>query len=284
MQTFNNSQSQALASALPNLLAAVLDTAFARELSLAPILDGVPEPYHSALATKLHRATGEKSDCVEISFMEPQGPAPPISSHSRSAVVEFPFGGPIDIQLLYFHALSAPRHEIESHNRRLAALLKRRSTLCLTTPATRCTFSLTAVQVTCDSNFFGPATLGLQLPGGETFIECPVGFGDGDIEVEFSGSLGRERWRVSLERGVVRKLTQSQGKAKYPSVAHALHGARTVEIGFGTNPNAEALDVGCLFEKTLGTMHVGFELAHGECDERHVDLPLIDTKCAELEI
>lgn len=272
-----NTKDAQSSTALAALFADAVLAAFPQRIYLEGDFEELPAGWAAELSAAFaRRSVGDTP--LRVRFVNPELPITRRRLMSQAEIsIEFPFNSSLSIQLLYIHAMNAPRSVVDWNNTFVTAALTSGTALILRTGGLACTFDLANTVITADSVSYCALNRGLQLPGGETFVEKRGGFGDGWVKAEFFGQRGAERWLLEIVAGQIDAARCCSSRPKYPALQSRLLGGIVGEVGFGTNPNAESLPIGCLFEKVAGTVHIGVDLVGKLEVESHVDLALVET-------
>lgn len=160
-------------------------------------------------------------------------------------------------------ALVADYEGIRERTEKLAARIRGRSTVRISTPAgTDITFSIAGREVMCDTGILKEPGV-TNLPAGEAFLAPVEGTGNGVVMID--GSIARSGVldapiRVEVVDGYATDITGHPYAAELSrSMDAAGPEARNLaELGIGTNDAAQLVGIVLEDEKILGTVHLAF--------------------------
>lgn len=159
-----------------------------------------------------------------------------------------------EVRAIYARALAVDPREVRRRNRAAARFFKGKTEVRITCPrGTDFSFRLGGADWRFEDLSLGTDRM-VQLPGGEAYVPPVSSTGIGEI---VTGPAGRER-KAMFRRGKAVKFFERK-RGRWIGASHPMVNGREpfCEFGIGTNPEAPAIATGPIYEKALGTVHVG---------------------------
>ncbi len=206
-----------------------------------------------------------------------------LASGRRLVFIEWPRGarrdaevdlGPVAMAELFTRALDVDYPALRAANRALAARLVGARSLRVECPAgTRLTVSVAGRAWLLEDCLLGDAEPAVYLPGGEIYAPAVEDSAAGVVAFRHTGSPRRARF----DGGRLVAVEHPDGTADEELAEELGVGFEPLcEVGFGTNPFAPPWQVGALYEKSAGTLHVAVggnaHFGGRHASPRHMDL------------
>lgn len=155
---------------------------------------------------------------------------------------------------MYRKALSVSSKDLGRIGRTLVRFFQGKKNVRITCPrGTDFSFNLGPHHWRIERHAFDESNI-TQIPGGEVFVPPDETTGEGHVIARREGRL----LRVEFEKGIAMRAFEKKGD-RFVHTDHPLANGREYfcEFGVGTNPSALPIPVGPVYEKALGTVHVG---------------------------
>ncbi len=235
------------------------------ELDLAVVLFGTPHTYSVQESAKRYPggASGNLERLLAFSRRSSANFHGLRDSGIRLVLLDFPARNKTDelgldygrVMGIYSDATGLDYRRIRSNNRAAAGFFKGRREVRIACPrGTDLSFRLGPAEWSFEDCDLRREWM-IQVPGGEAYVPPVRGSAEGVI---ISGPVFGNLLRISFRRGFV-KAFEIEKKGGWRKVPNALveEKQELAELGVGTNPCAEPVYTGPIFEKTFGTVHLG---------------------------
>lgn len=199
-------------------------------------------------------------------------------SHNKIKTILLEYPPHPEMEKYYKEALAVDYEQMATLNRKLVEILKNSMNLHLTCPLGS---DLTLVKgdreiLNEDCSFAGDHIF--QLPGGEVFFAPIENLTDGQVFCQGESMGLDEPIRLVIRNGVLKEVSGDYDTGVLEQIDRLLDTDREIvgEFGIGTNDMIKIKSSCSLYEKKLGTVHIGIgeNIYYGgkHTSERHIDL------------